>query len=265
MLRLLDPSPTTESLLGLWRDDPAAVTFEHAAADAEGWQANLPADPALARARLAVCTARLQRAQAEIPRAADQLGAVVDQHVTGEVGLIRTAAASAASAETELTAWLRSWAELEDRSGAELAFGFGVSRSMARWWQEVSGDLAGIAGQVAQACSPTALVETRTGGALVGRSLIELRGDVRTAWRAGRGADDALLHETTVALVQSTRATLLRMVAVTTAGASAIAVRLALPGGPLLALPAAWRFIQRALNETNRRAPSEGGRGVPIR
>jgi hypothetical protein len=26
-------------------------------------------------------------------------------------------------------------------------------------------------------------------------------------------------------------------------------VRLALPGGPLLALPVAWRFVQRILNE----------------
>jgi hypothetical protein len=49
------------------------------------------------------------------------------------------------------------------------------------------------------------------------------------------------------------RAAVLRTVAAVTCEASAIAVRLALPGGPLLALPAEWRFIQRLLNETNER------------
>lgn len=241
-LRLSDGTPTDGDLLGLWRDDPAAVAFD--GQGAQVWRADLPVDTALARNRLVACGARLQRSHAQLSEAAAQLGADMDRHRHG-------------SAETpivpvmgELVVWPQGSGELEapELSG-DLAFTGGGQA--AQWWRETSRDLADIAGRVARACSPTLLIETSVGGELVGRSLVGLRGDVRTAWGSGRGQEDALLHEATVALALSTRATVLRMVAVVARAASAIALRLALPGGPLLALPVAWRSIQRVLNEMN--------------
>lgn len=119
----------------------------------------------------------------------------------------------------------------------------------AGWWQDASRQVASIAGTVARALSPTMLVETRAGAELIGRSLVRLRGDLRTVWRPEVGEAGGCLHEATVALALSSRATVLRMIAVVTRGATALAVRLALPGGPLLALPTAWRFVQRVSSE----------------
>jgi hypothetical protein len=137
---------------------------------------------------------------------------------------------------------------------ADLAFTVGGN------WRDACGTLAGLADQVARACTPTSLIETTVGGELVGRSLVGLRGDVRTAWRAGRGKEEALLHQATVELALSTRATVLQMVAVVAHGACAIAVRLALPGGPLLALPVAWGSIQRLLSEVTDALDERGTR-----
>jgi hypothetical protein len=52
--------------------------------------------------------------------------------------------------------------------------------------------------------------------------------------------------------VVDSRAAVLRVIACVTRGAVAISVRLALPGGAVLALPVAWRFVQRVLAEVDR-------------
>jgi len=204
--QLSDGSSAVPELLGLWREDSAAVAF--GGQDLQVWRADLPADAALARDQVAACGVRLRWSRAQLPEAA-------------------AAAELAALAEP-------------------------VEFGAAGWWRDSCDDLAGLAAQVARACSPTALIETRVGDDLVGRSLVELRGDARTAWSAGAGQRDALLHMTTVMLALSTRATLLRIVVLVTRTAPAIAVRLGLPFGPLLAMPVAWRAIQGLLNEINR-------------
>ena len=140
----------------------------------------------------------------------------------------------------------RSCAQLSEAASAAQLFPEPVEFA-AGPWRDATGDLAGV---LARACGLTAVVETSVGDELVGRSSITLRGDVRTVWRAGRGREDALLHQATVALALSTRATLLRRAAWVTRVASSTAVQLALPGGQLLALATAWRLIQRALSET---------------
>jgi hypothetical protein len=101
-------------------------------------------------------------------------------------------------------------------------------------------------------CRPSAWVETRIQGELAARSLLGLGGDVRTVWRPGLGPRGVGLHQEGVRLVVASRAAFLRVVAVVTRGAVAISVRLALPGGPVLALPVAWRFVQRVLAEADR-------------
>jgi hypothetical protein len=210
--QLSDGSSTTPELLGLWHDEPAAVTFDDQQPDLQVWRADLPEDVALAGSLLAMCNTRLEWTGAQLSEAA------------------AAAKRAALAAPVEFAA---------------------PGKSVPMWWQEACDDLVGLAGQVSRVFSPTAVIETRVGDEMVGRSLVGLRGNVHTTWRSGCGQADALLHETTVALALSTRVALLRTIAVVTGAASVIAVRLALPGGPLLALPATWRLIQRVLSERN--------------
>lgn len=206
---LLSKAPAAGDLLGLWRDEGAAVAFgaPEAATDVQVWRADLPGDLVGAADRLRACGGRLRRSQERLALAEGRLRTAVDGDVL---------------------------------PGAEPAGG---------WWQAASREVAGMVETVTRALSPATIVETRAGAELVGQSQVGLRGNLRTVWRPETGAAGALLHEATVALTLSSRATLLRMVAVAARGATALAVRFALPGGPLLALPAAWRFVQRVLNE----------------
>lgn len=212
---LSQASPAAGDLLGLWRDERwgdegAAVAFDAAHA-ATG----------------------AQRWRADLPgdpaRAAGQLRACEDRLRRSQERLLL--------ADDRL----RTGVDGEALVGAAPVVG---------WWQDASRHVASMAGTVARALSPTMIIETCAGIDLVGRSQVGLRGDAQTAWRREAGEADALLHHATVALALSSRATLLRMVAVVSRGATALAVRLALPGGPLLALPMAWRLVQRVVNES---------------
>ena len=106
--------------------------------------------------------------------------------------------------------------------------------------------------RLTRGCRPSAWVETRIQGEPVAGSLLGLGGNVRTVCRPGLGPRGVGLHRDGVRLVVGSRAAFLRVVACVTRGAVAISVRLALPGGPVLALPVAWRFVQRVLAEVDR-------------
>jgi len=162
-----------------------------------------------------------------------------------EAGHARLRAASdrLADAATQLDAVL-------DRADAGVAFtaeppipGTAADAELAGWQRLTRG------------CRPSAWVETRIQGEPVAGSLLGLGGNVRTVCRPGLGPRGVGLHRDGVRLVVGSRAAFLRVVACVTRGAVAISVRLALPGGPVLALPVAWRFVQRVLAEVDRGRP----------
>jgi hypothetical protein len=134
-----------------------------------------------------------------------------------------------------------------DREGAAVTFtaqtpapGASAGAELVGWERLMSG------------CRPSAWVETQIQGEPVARSLLGLGGGVGTVCRPGLGPGQARLHRDGVRLVVESRAALLRVVACVTRGAVAISVRLALPGGAVLALPVAWRFVRRVLAEVDR-------------
>jgi hypothetical protein len=221
---LSQASPAAGGLLGLWRDEDAAVAFDAAdtAVKIPIWRADLPGDPVRAANWLRDRGSQLRRCQDRLALADDRLQTTVDSDARF--------AAAFPFGEPD-TVFAPAW---QPASG---------------WWQDASAVVARIAGRTTQALSPTMMVETRAGAELIGRSQVGLRGTMRTVWRPGAGETDALLHQTTVTLALSSRAMVLRMVAVVIRGATALALRLALPGGPLLALPTAWRFVQGVLHE----------------
>jgi hypothetical protein len=105
--------------------------------------------------------------------------------------------------------------------------------------------------RLTRASSPTAWVETTCGERLVARSRTSLSGAVSTVV----GSDELrwlAQHQETLLLAAETRITALQTTAVTVRTAVAIAARLGLPGGPLLALPLAWRFIRRFVEPSTR-------------
>ncbi|WP_437302820.1 hypothetical protein [Sorangium sp. So ce388] len=105
--------------------------------------------------------------------------------------------------------------------------------------------LDGLAGAV----TPQLRIDTPINGVLIGATRASWTGDIHTMWAAGALADERRLHLANVRHTLAERLAMARFFAILVAGASSLALRLALPGGILSALPAAWRFVRSVLAE----------------
>ncbi len=221
------PASSPNRLLGLWsvgdRVDGADVTFSDGAGSEEGepvWIVELPGDPDAATERLREWGSRLRAIAGELPSMEDRLA--------------RMEAAELASLEGALA------------PAPETVFGPGARART--WWSEASRDLDALLDRVGACLSPASSIETRVEGELVARSLVGLRGSVRTLLDAGAKPERLALHCSAVTLAVSSRATLVRIMALLVTGALGISLRLSLPGGPRLALGATWRSVREVLD-----------------
>src|SRR5512144_1375183 len=248
---LLEPTARVDpaDVLGLWRMPAPSpdVAFSAPGPDAGThdddppvWRIELPADRSRAWLSLDSARDRAASAQARLPRTADTLLDVVAGRVGSDPG------SDLPAAELELSRWL------EERRDPGPGVAFGVSDQLASWTREAADALGDLNARIARWCAPTARVDTHLGDRLVGRSAVRWRGDAHSAVRAELGAEDVRLHASAVGLVRSSRATLLSALGIALEGALLVARLVALPGGPLLALPATFRFVNRLLAEAQR-------------
>jgi hypothetical protein len=215
---LSDESSTAAStdVLGLWRvATPATgvpfVVPPSTTPDVPLWTVDLPADPAEAGRHLASCDARLHASSRRLAEVPGLLDVALDRR-RSDVTFAAATSVPETGVDVELVGWLR---------------------------------------RVARGCGTAARVETRIQGELVAWSLLGLAGNMRVVCRPELGPYGTLPHRDSVRLVVESRAALLRVVACVTRGAVAISVRLALPGGAVLALPAACRFVRQLLAEVD--------------
>ncbi len=103
--------------------------------------------------------------------------------------------------------------------------------------------------QVREMIANYARVETAIASAPIGRTAVGWTGDFRTIWTPTVTIDDMNLHCHNVAVTLQWRLGTMRFVGVVGAGAANIAVKLGVPGGQLLALPAVWNFVKDVLAE----------------
>ena len=234
----------------LWQPGPQGsdVSFEAAAAPAEPappvslWSLDLPADPEQAAATLAQAEAQLQATQALLDEAPARLEAFAARLQSGaetQFGLESTMQTPIGAAEAALLPWIDAIEPGQVSYGGE-----GLSRS----------DVDDAIDQLRQAVNRLlgqvlhlARVETRQQGMLLASSLVDWTGDLDTAWKPAISPEEQILHQRSLALALKARIALLRIIMTTTQGAVKIAALIAAPGGALLALPAAWKYVQQLL------------------
>ena len=255
----LPPAPEGPHVLGVWAAvplRPGPVAFGQPPQRAEGptWQANLPANSAEASVELARAEARVKAADQALPEAAERL----EQLAVAQGAGTSFAAGPATGAtwgepERELVALLG-----EIGTGGT-ATSFGLMDMAKAGWGEASEWFSSAAASLL----PTTLqarVETSAGGTTVARTKVGWTGDCATVWSSQSGGSQATLHLRTVTLALASRVALVRTLALALQGAGLIAVAVGIPGGPLLALPAVWRFITRVQDEiTANRENRNGG------
>ena len=94
-----------------------------------------------------------------------------------------------------------------------------------------------------------ARVQTEIAGQPIGQTAVGWTGDFRTIWTPAVTSADMALHYHNITTTLQWRLGTMRLVGVVGAGAANIAVKLAIPGGQLLALPAVWNFVKDVLAE----------------
>jgi len=235
---LLDPTPGAQAPPGPWAARPApAASFSAGAGPEAGapvWSARLSGDIAAARGELAAADAALDQQE----RALEAAIARMERSARGGASF----AAGQPAPERELQLVLE---ELRRPPGAA---SFSVGTEAGRL-EEAQAQFRAFAAQVGETLRNYAIVETRVETALVGRTSVGWTGSMRSLVVAGISAEQRELHRRTLGLALRSRAALLRTFGTVTRGAAIVATAISSPAGPVLALPAAWRFVNQLLED----------------
>lgn len=247
---LVRPSPG--EMFGLWNPLPVVVqpasfsvpvTAVTPEAEAVLWRVNVPADFGLAAAQLARQTTWLDASSQAIEGTVQRLQVLADSSAASSSGLHSFAAVSSSIIlplpERELLATLETL--------RQPSLSFGVGETLARGWEEAVAQFERFMAWVRRVISHFAHIDTQMGGHRLALTTVDWTGDVATICQAGLSREEMMLHARALALALNSRDVLLRNLVVVVQGALDIAARLSLPGGPILALPALWRFVQRVL------------------
>jgi hypothetical protein len=213
--------------------------------EASLWQIDLPSDPIAADAQLERSAAQVsatQTALENIPGRIDTL--VIQRQVLGShpVAFDMAAFPTLAEPESELLRWLDSV-----DPGQQVSFGMESVTS-----SEVKGAGAQFlqgTDQLLRLLVHFAWVETQVEGDLLARTVVDWTGDSNTAWGGEFTPEQFQLHQRSLRLALASRTTLLRIFIIVTQSAAKISALVATPGGALLALPAAWKFVNKVLAE----------------
>ena len=84
---------------------------------------------------------------------------------------------------------------------------------------------------------------------MLARTVVGWTGDLDTLWEQYLRPEQIDLHRRSLNLAITSRAAMLRTFIVTTQGAAKLSILLATPGGAILALPAAWKYVNQILAE----------------
>ena len=249
-------------LLGLWveRDADLDIAFpartaaerqmamEQMAAEqmAEtSWRVDLPLDPQRGEERLAKAAGHLHAAERALDGVPGRVQAVLDEPRRTSFAATGPHLLDRPDPDVELADWVMGAQETAYQIDRDL-----VGANPRRWSLAAAHE---VLDHVERACSPTLKVETVVEARIVARTRLLLSGNMRTEiLAAGHGSR----HAEAVRVAVASRLTLLRALALAVRSATVIGASLILPGGPVLAIPAAWRFVhQVALLAAGREGP----------
>lgn len=227
--------------LRLWPADPAAPVAFAAPEAPPVWSVSVSADPAQAQAQLAAGLAQVAETDAALTAAQARLEALA-RAAAGDTPVSFAAPGTPLPpAEQDLLSTLEA---LHARAQGEVSFGLLPAQlGLAEASEQFQTALQRLIDSLAY----YAVVETQVEGRPLCRTTLNWASDARTLGQAGLTAAQWAVHQHTLELAVRSRAALLRTLTLTVQSAVKIALVLTLPGGALLALPPAWKFIQEVL------------------
>jgi hypothetical protein len=247
-----DPLP---SVLGNWDIPPLptseVVSFGAPTPDvgqAPAWRVNLPADPAQAIRQLENTRAELQASQEALDNVPDRIESLVNRSQAEARGEVSFAAESLPAAEAELLRMLGAAGQIAVR-GEQPGVSFGLGQDLGAELRKATEGFQQFTQRISRLIAHFAWVETQVAGHLLARTVVGWTGDMNTLWEQYLQPEQIDLHRRSLDLAITSRAAMLQTFIVTTQGAAKLSILLAAPGGAILALPAAWKYVNQILAE----------------
>ncbi|MEI6046532.1 MAG: hypothetical protein WCS37_19445 [Chloroflexota bacterium] len=248
------PEFSNPSVLGLWTEvagtdaglEPREVSFDLSnpestiLSEIPCWRVRLPENLSAAEIGLNEGSQVLQLSRKAVPEASSRLAKFMQSGGRLQVG----------EPELELA---RLVGDPSILSGEQ---SFGLGDLLKPRWEQVTQQFQGVVSQVCDLISGQSLIETRMGESRIGYSLLTRSGRLSTIWQSSLELAQVELHRRNLALTLQSRETLFWTFGVAVRGAIPLAQFFMMPGGPLLALPAACRFIWQVQSEYRERHKS---------
>jgi hypothetical protein len=227
-------------------DQPAFFGLgDPAAEEVSLFQIDLSADPRSADEQLQAAEAALGRAGFALEAVPVRLDRLVGQAQAGTLGQASFSLegeGGLGSAEAELLASLGSL------PGGPEVESYGLMDKLSDW-KESQQEFLEAFEHLQQLLAHLAWVETRQDGSLLARTIVDWSGDLGTVWKTNLLDAQRELHQRSLAVALASRVALLRLLSTVLKASAKISVLLATPGAQILALPAAWRYVNQILKD----------------
>lgn len=259
-------SELTPDVFGVWETRPASdtgeVSFGAPGEEAEEiavWSVNLSPDVEVAEKQMAASAAQVAASRQGLATARQRLDTLVaNQRAEGEVSFsVSAEQPDLPFADREL---LRALGQIQAHE-EEVTYGIfdGVKQAVDKVVGKIAASMTGdpqteeklkaVMERLTASLIYYAAIETKIDNALVARTQISWVADANTIWQLGASAEQFALHQRTLKLAIDSRNALMRTFGLTAEAAVKLSILLATPGGAIVALPAAWKYVNQILAE----------------
>lgn len=248
----------TPDIFGVWATRPqkpisGAVSFGVGAIAAEPdmptWKVRLPSEPAYAEAIMDNAQGQLDGTRRNLPDAHDTIQKLVKQTKKRygqdmQAGVSFSTAAPSTPLSQEEEDFLTVLRQIEQSDPSSANVSFGMRETVYKGWENLQ-EVQELISQIYQSIAHYVRIETEIQNRTIGTTTVSWIGDFQTAWRKDIQAEHIALHKKSLRLALTSRDTLLQAIQET----MTLAFMVSTPGGAIVAIPAAWKLMNRLLQK----------------
>lgn len=237
---------TTPDIFGLWQTtpapQPAGISFSTSphepALDIPTWRVKLPSHPTYANTLLADGETHMHQTRELLPDIQQYIANLVAQ--ADAIGPEQVAFSTHTDPyEQDVLIALQ---QIKGTAPQSISFGTGTDETTIKGWEDTN-TIHSIVGHIRQAIASYLRVETEIAGIVLARTTVAWKGHIQTILKPDIPPDTTKLHARSLTLALTSRDTFLQIVQQTLQ----LLLMVTTPAGAIMALPAAWKLINRIL------------------
>ena len=230
------PSPSELQILSFEAGRPPEIEISQ-------WRLDLPEDDTTAESHLKQLEAEILSIREVLEKVPLQVERLSSQRLKTMSGELSFDQHEVPAADAEFFALLNIAAPTSERMSFDIADGSRLD------WQKAAQEFRISVDRIKTMLTQFANVETSVQGRFIGRTMVSWSGNFETSWHPSRGWNDSRLHQRSLEVALASRRLLLNLLIVSTQSAAKLSVLLAVPGGPIMVLPAVWKYVTRMIDE----------------